>query len=310
MKLWRSSLLLLAAAGAIRAADPETANLMPRNTTMVFGVRVRPLVDTLEAQGVLKDLREQSGAFLPQAVLAGFDPFTDVDELLIASTGAGQDAPALAIVTGRFHVAKPGVIEAQKGSKQVMAFLNESTFVAGDLALVKAALANTASASGVPAALAQRVKEMRERYTVWGFADKLDAMPRQAGPAPKELESIDGFSFGAGIAHGLELAAELHVRNPKDVAQLSSMLREWEKMAMASGSTSAKIEIQSTRDTVKVAVSVSEDEIRKTIVAQRDARAATKAAAPVAPKPAERTIPEVVSDANGNTLRVTLPGKR
>jgi hypothetical protein len=303
MKFWRSSLLLFAAAGAVRAADTPVANLLPPKTSVVFGVRVRPLLDALEAQGVLKDLREQTKPLLSQGAFSGFDLFQDVDELLVASTGGNQDAPALIIVTGRFHVVNPGIVESQKGSKQVLAFLNDSTLLAGDLALVKAALRSGDGESRNASALADRIAAMRAQYTVWGFADKLDTKSKQAGDIPKELQSIDGFSFGAGMTHGLELAAELHVRNPQDVEKLSSLLHGWEQMLKLSSpaGSDAKLDVQTTSDTVKLAIHVSEEEIKRAVAAQRQA-------AP-APKPEIRTPQEIVSDPNGNTLRITLPGK-
>src|SRR5215472_13591647 len=134
MKLQRSLLVLLAAAGTVRAAGAPVSRLLPPKTALVFGIRVRPVLDALEAQGVLKEVRQQTAGLLPPAMLSGFDPFKDVDEILLASTGAGQDAPALAVVIGHFHPEKRGVVEASKGSKQVLAFLDDSTLLAGDAA--------------------------------------------------------------------------------------------------------------------------------------------------------------------------------
>jgi hypothetical protein len=303
MKLYGSCLLLLAA-GVIHAADPALADLLPANTAIVFGIRLRPVFEALEKQGVMKDLRQQAALLLLHPALSGFDPFQDIDEILVASTGAGQDAPGLAMMTGRFHAASPGTLTVHQGSKQVTALLSDSIMLAGDRSLVEAAIHGRTGSARAPALLADRIGEMRGQYTLWGFADRLDARRAGLAAGPKELESIDGFSFGVAMEDGLALAAAVHLRSAKDAEELAALLREWEKAAKAAPANAApKVEIESTRDTIKLAIRMTGEELARAVAAQRAAVGADL-------KMPVRAAPELTTDANGNTLRLTLPGKR
>ena len=93
----------LLAAISLPAADTALPGYFPAGTRVVIGLRVRSLVDALAAQGIGKEAQEKVSGFLAQTPLAGFDPFHDVDEILLASTGEGQNPPSLVVMTGRFN---------------------------------------------------------------------------------------------------------------------------------------------------------------------------------------------------------------
>ena len=90
------------------------------------------------------------------AAMTGFDPRTDLTELMCASNGAPGAHTGLAIASGKFDVNKITALSATKKSvtetyngviiietpekTDGIAFLNPSLLVAGDVANVKAAI--------------------------------------------------------------------------------------------------------------------------------------------------------------------------
>jgi hypothetical protein len=127
---------------------------------VVIGLRVRNLIDALAAQGIGKEAQTQVSNLLAQTPLAGFDPFHDVDEILLASTGEGQNPPSLVVMTGRFDAAaftsqgkRDGdaiIVEGRKGATQATALVDANTMLIGDLALVRAALDRGGKSVAIP----------------------------------------------------------------------------------------------------------------------------------------------------------------
>src|SRR5437764_4664945 len=98
--------LLLAtySAGAASAADTALPDCVPRDTKVVLGIRMRNIVELLQAQNFAAEWRSTSAALLAQTPLAGFDPLKDIDEVIIASTGVGDNPEVLVVLRGRFDI--------------------------------------------------------------------------------------------------------------------------------------------------------------------------------------------------------------
>jgi hypothetical protein len=103
------------------------------------------------------------------------------------------------------------------------------------------------------------------------------------------------------LAYGLELIADLHVRSPRDVEKLNSSLRLLEAMlkAQPAGGSEARFDLHTENGVIHVSLSIPEEALKRAVAAQRAA----------APKLAPARQTEIVKDAAGNTLTVTLPGK-
>src|ERR1043166_4692611 len=118
-------------------AGPVLDVLLPPGATAVFGLRTSSILNLIAQQEGAKDLRTQVYAMLAMTPWSGFDPFRDVDEVVIAAMGSGQNPPSLAVITGRFDAAKlaqgkgqayrSATLVQQANSKQVLAILDEST---------------------------------------------------------------------------------------------------------------------------------------------------------------------------------------
>ena len=120
---------------------------------------------------------------LGQTPLAGFDPFHDVDEILLASTAEGPNPPSLVVMTGRFNAAAFSsggkryrnalIMEGPQGSKQSTALVDANTMLAGDPVLVRAALDRGGQGAPIDPDLAARVAALRARYDIWLIFDSL-----------------------------------------------------------------------------------------------------------------------------------------
>ena len=332
MKLAQSLLVLLLAVRAIPAADRSLTDFFPAGTKVVFGINVRKVAASPLAQAGLTQAKTQLQAqaaaadWLKIASLAGFDPLRDIDEVLVATNGEGQNPPSLIVVTGRFDVERLAqganryldvpVLGGDNPTDGVVALLSPSTALAGDRPTVLAALDHLGSGAQIDRDLAQRIAAARRRYDIWGLGDRPEGFVPPT-PQASGLESIDRFQFGVSISHGLELGAEIHARSPKDAEQLCAALSMLEAMVKGSQPTAAsvKFDIHTEDGTVNLAIVVPEAQVLQAIRMQAGAPAQAIAGKPVAPpvpvkEPVKATPPSMVFDQEGNTVILTLPGAK
>ena len=315
---------------AVHAAEGALPDWLPPDTKVVIGVRVRSLVDS----DLVKSAMSQAPAMPPEAAnlmsvtaALGFDLARDVDEVVITTSGQGQNPPVLMFVRGRFNLDRltagaqsyKGVplLGGGKGSTGVVALVDATTAIAGDLPLVRASV-DRRGHGGIPAGLAARVEAVRNRYDIWGLGD------RPAGyvpppSAPQGFENVDRFQFGILLGHGLELSAEIHSTSPQDAEKLMAMAGFLQSMMKAQQpqASAAKFDVHADQGTLRLSLSVPEEELKKAM----DAQAARMKAAKAAPKPkAEPVIiapqPEVetamphVLNPDGGTGVISLPAGR
>jgi len=313
------ALLLIPRSGP--AAGAALADYLPPDTKLVLGIVVRPAIATL-AQGLGPELLAQASALLAQTPLAGFDPLKDLDEVLIATSGKGNNPPALAVLRGRFDVERLGrnaawyrdalMLKGAVGQDGVLALLDSSTALAGDAALVRAAIDRRGQGADTVPAWAARIDELRGRYIVWGIGEGLEGLPGQP-VAPGGMDSLDRFEFGVAFAHGMELTAELHFRSPQDADKLNAFLSLVQAAPQAGG---ARFDMQSLNGTLRFSVAVPEEELKKQMAAFQRGFQQSAALSPFGGKPAAASKPpappegKIVTGSQGDTLTVTLPGKR
>jgi hypothetical protein len=294
----RLVVLLLAAALAPAATLDQ---LLPPKPSLVFGLRASSLSGMIETQGGAKGIQAQLTGLLALTPFAGFDPFHDIDEFVVAATATGQNPPSLAVITGRFN---PEKIAGGKGTpyknallvpnsqpSQTLAILDPNTLLAGDVKLVKAAI-DRAAGNIAPTALGARIEDLRSRYDVWAFADHLDS-----GALPDDpLHGIDHLSFGAAFTRDFALTGELHFKNTIDMARILTMVHGLEQQLAP-----AKFGLTMEGNTLKIALAIPEAEWKKVLAGT--AKPATPA------KPA--ASPQVITrDSTGRTVILTLPGKQ
>jgi hypothetical protein len=341
---------LLVSGRMATAASGPVPDFVPPATRAVIGFHLRSVIDSALVQGLGADLFKNAGAsWTASTPIPGIDPLKDLDEVVIASTMEGDHPPSLVICRGRFAVEEIGKgAEVYKGvpirkvqDGDAIALLDASTIVAGSMKDVRAAIDRRESpTAGLNAELVRRAGELSGRYAIWGVGTlPADFHPPAGGP--EALNSLDRFDFGVALSHGLELAATLHVRKPEDAQKLSAAMQFVEMMSKAQpDNNGTKIETHVENGTLTVALEVSEEALKKgleqqhTMIAQAIANAQTQAqkqaktgmpARPVA-QPSAVASPgnplsvyspaapsketKIISDQEGVSVKVTLPGKR
>src|SRR5215813_14759624 len=87
------------ALSGLRGAD--LSERLPANATFVFGLKVRVLTQAPAMQSIAAQARAEVPEWGAMMNSVGFDPFADIDEVLIASMGEGKNAPSLVLIRGR-----------------------------------------------------------------------------------------------------------------------------------------------------------------------------------------------------------------
>ncbi|MDE3166090.1 MAG: hypothetical protein KGN36_09805, partial [Acidobacteriota bacterium] len=196
-----------------------------------------------------------------------------------------------------------------KDPRQTTAFLGDNTILAGDRAMVRAAIDRSSSGIGA-GPFAARIESMRSRYDFWAFADHLDAAAIPPGAADP-LRSLDRFSVGMAFNSDFALDAEIHLVSAQDAAKLSGMLGLLEKQALTQmpNSSSTKFNLSAKDNTVKLSIAIPEADFRKALQ-QAAAGAKSAASRPVAFSTAPASKPreqQTTTDAQGNTVTLSLP---
>lgn len=307
---WTSLLLLGAAlAGAAPPADGVLPGFIAPDTRVVFGIQLRHILDS----PLGKSLTSGAGKFsVPE--LAGLDLMRDVDELLVATNAEGDNPPGLLVLLGRFHPARGKsyhnvpVIETSTAGASLIAFLDESTAIAGKPSDVHAAIDHPGQGSSAAAGFSARAGELAGRYDVWAIGSHLP----NTGHG-EQVDAVDGFSFGAALGEGLAITADIHLRSEADAGKIESSLRLFEAVLQAQSKSSAtRFSLEAKGATIQLSLFVPETELKKAIDTQKAAIAAafTTGMAAAQRKPAAPPKPQakILTDAKGDTVQVTLPG--
>jgi hypothetical protein len=339
LRTWRYAALCLLTAASIQAADSALPGYLPPNARVVIGLRARSLFNSLEAQGAVKDARASLAGLTANTPFAGFDPTQDLDEILIATTAQGQNAPSLVLMTGRFKLSELAatgqkyrnavVIGNRQGSGQIQAFIGSDTVLAGDAATVRAALDRGAGGARLDPALAARVAALRGKYDVWGTGSLPPGLKLPQG-SPDQLAGIDRFEFGVNLSRGLDCFADLHARTPQELEKLASTFRLLDALMKAQppDKSQGSFDLRIENSSLHASLTVPEEALKKALAQQNSAltammaaqmgagaRNSTAAPARTAP-PATPVIhgilpptgkPEVTRNAAGDVVSVKLP---
>ena len=278
------------------AADPSLLNLVMPDARALVGVNVERILSSQ----IGKDIRSQIQNGVPnlQQMLqkTGFDPIHDLQEVLIATTGKGQNGPALFLVRGSFDPAKLSAAAASTGLKpqtyegvQIMdnpsqnkgafAFLDGNIAVGGDLDQVKAAIGRRNHQTALSADLVSQVSSLSDRYDIWMISTApLSEMTsgaenpqmKQANDLAKCIQQVSG---GVKFTADLEVAAELMTRNATEATQLRDALQFFSGFVAASpqnpsGLDPKALKIAADAKTVRISVLVTGAQLKKAYEAQ------------------------------------------
>ena len=312
--------LVVLAAVRFAAAGDLSLNLLPPDTKVVFGVRVSAITGSVLFKDAGTEAKQLGDEWLKLVAITGFDPLHDIDELLIASAADNEKAAALVVLRGRFDLARMGagatryhgiamVGGGKGGGNSVLALLDASTAVAGEIPAVRAAIDRQGGGTPLDGALTARVQALRERFDIWGAGERPEGFVAPTGKR-EELDSLDRFEFGVRISKGFQLDAELHARSPKDAEKLAASMQSLKAMmSMMKGREQAvpNIDVQVRDGTIKISLAISEDDLKKAMAAQRAASAPIGRPTVVVGSESTKGMPDSTS---GGTNVFVLPGKK
>ena len=238
---------LLAVVSIVPAADPALLDLIMPDARVVFGMDFSRLQSSPMAEGIRRGMQagmQAGGGAQFQKLLGGigFDPFRDIHEILVATTGTGKNPPALFIVRGAPNVQKllqsGGGPATEWHGARILAGKNpfallDDLILGGDLTQIKAAILRRGRRSGINSELARRISTMSSRYDLWLVSlAPLASLASNVSPAKSPgfanldaLKSIDQFSLGLGMSSDFILDAELVAHDQKSAGALADSIR-------------------------------------------------------------------------------------
>ena len=85
--------IALLLAGSAWAADGVAPDFFPPNTKVVIGIQMRRILDSPLGKKLAADAGETATAAAAQ--LGGIDFLKDIDQIVVATSGAGQNPPGM-----------------------------------------------------------------------------------------------------------------------------------------------------------------------------------------------------------------------
>jgi len=194
-----------------------------------------------------------------------------------------------------------------------LACLSASLLIGGDPESVRATIIRREQGSGPGAELAAKAAEMREANDIW-FVSQVppadltgDARASEVAGNPQVqlLRSIDQASGGLKFGTNLILTADLTAHTPKDAESLAAVMRLFIGLAATSqrdskqaGAILEKLALKAEGNSVKLAFSLPEAELMKSVEAamkQAQARVTARGQTPPPRPPAQPTEIKVYS---------------
>jgi len=278
------------------AADPSLLNLVMPDARVLVGVNVERILSSQIGKEIGSQIQQRAPDLQQTLQKTGFDPTRDLKEVLVATTGKGQNGPALFLIRGYFDAAKLSAAAASTGltpqwyegvqimdspsqSKGAFAFLDGDIAVGGDLDQVKAAIERRKHHTALSVDLASQVSSLSDRYDIWVIsmaplseitAGAGNPQMKQASDLAKCIQQVSG---GVKFSADLELAAELMTHSETEAAQLRDALQFFSGFVTAnpqnpSGLDPKALKLTADRKTVRIAVLVTGAQLKKAYEAQ------------------------------------------
>ena len=291
----------------VAAADPDMIRLMMPDASGVLEINIakvaKSAIGSAMADAVHQGMTAQMQAELAKSrpelqgqlsAISNIDWIRDVQDVLIAGgpTVAGKpwaalliartslDASRIAALNG-FHGDRteyegvPLLVSAPPGNG-VMAFLDNSIVVIGQMNDVKAAIHRRRDPVALSGALSAEIAKYVQ-YDIWLAATGI-RIPQPAGRAAgspagammmQYFEKLTGVSFGLRLSPDFDLSATLEARTDKaatELAQgiewLSSSARQQAKLAGKSGKELDSLKWEANGRRVRVSLHVPEEQVR------------------------------------------------
>src|SRR5579872_2380606 len=248
--------LAVSFAGVLPAVDQQLLGMVMPDAKVLAGVNVTSAVNSSFGKYLLAQMAPKEQEFQQMAVLTGFDPRTDLIELLAATNGAANATSGLALAKGTFNLGAitnlatthGATIQTYNGATLVLdpnsktpggiAFLG-SIAVAGPLDQVKAAIDRQSKPSTIDSNLKSQAQALSGNQDAWvvsiigpppmqlptGAAGGTNIMPANT------LTQITGGQAGVTFGDPVVVTAQATADNATDANNLAGMLQLMVNMA-------------------------------------------------------------------------------
>ncbi len=297
MNFRRLIFALASSALAVFGADAGLLRMLPADSAFVAGIRADQIRTSRFGQFLLDQLKTEEAQMNQFISATGFDPRRDLTELVVASSNARVKGKTLVVARGRFDmdriqgfVGKMGgrTLEHQgvtliggdgkAASEGMLAIVDSSTALAGDVEMMKAAIDRFKSSAGsvLDPKVANRITELSTKYDAWMMSTSLAriaddvADPKlggmMSGEFMKSMESVfGGVRFGANV----ELMTEATMRSEKDALALVDVVKFLAGMLQLNGQNDKrasemarlldKMELKATGTQFRMSLMIPED---------------------------------------------------
>jgi hypothetical protein len=299
--------LALALALPSLAADAGLLRMVMPEAISVAGIAVDRARNSPFGQFLLARIQQDENGLQKLAAQTGFDPRTDLTEIVVASTAPG--AGALLVARGRFDIARitaaaqkaGATLETYKGVQLVVApeanshgrmsavaFADPTLAIAGTLENLRAAIDRRNGPPALPATLASRLSTLSAHNHVW-FYTTLPAnsavVQAHAGNVP--LSSIQQVSGGFNLGDNVLVTAEAETRSAQDAAALADVIRFVAGNIQTNTGSNPHQQLATLLDSLEVSTAANVTRFTLTLPEQR-----LESLLRHAPRPARRLPPE------------------
>jgi hypothetical protein len=283
-------------AAGLQAADPTLLNLAMPDATVMAGINVQKAKTTPFGQFLLTQM--PAGAPLNEFIAStGFDPRQDLTEVLMASSMAQKSG--LMMARGTFSPAQIAAAVAKDGKHTTqtyngvelitgtgtedhgaVAFLSSSVALAGDVASVKAAIDRRNSNNAIDPGLAAKVASFAAT-DAWSVSIAPMAFGHDANnPMAGALKTVQQASGSVTFSSPVQISAEAVAQSDQDATSLSDVLKF--VVMMMQGNQQAplvpeilnSLNVTTDHSTVRVSLSIPEDQLEQMIKSAQQARPA------------------------------------
>jgi len=330
----RKLLLLALAAGLCAlAADPDLVKLVMPDAAVLVGIQVDQIRVSPLGRILLAQIDTEDSEFRKAVALLGFNPLTDLHEVLIATPATPGAQQVLVVVRGTFDPSRLATL-AQMGGGEVSSFqgvdivtmkqqqqtftlasLDRSTLVLGDPKSVRGAIARRTTGLRLSPKLVARADALAKLYDLWvislvplGQMAKGVQNPQLGGLLKGDaFQGIQEASGGIRLGRDIQFAFEVVTRSEKDATSLADVFKFILGLALTQGKPeqaklleSLQLNVEGTR--VRFGLTIPEAEVAKAIEAQKKAVAAARAKPPAKPAPAEPAAVQTTPQDTGVTI--------
>ena len=289
---------LLIGSAALFGADPQLLNMAPPDAQMFAGINVEQAKTSQFGQFLLTNLPIDA-SFEEFIHSTGFDPRTDLREILIVTNGApapsaGKTAMSgLIMAKGTFNIPqilttagkdKAAVVSTYagvqmvtmgSGHEQALGLIDGSTVVAGDVDIVKAALDRRSQSNPIAAAVMARINQLSTTEDAWSISTaNFGALPLPgsgANSGSAVLQSIQQASGGVKFGTQVQLDAQAVTGTAQDATSLGDVVKLVAQMVQMHSSTNPmpgqitdllkSLSVSTDQNILKISLTLPEDQL-------------------------------------------------